>query len=366
MADHLKLKSDGGGALTCALCPKLCRFACPTAQASGDEARHPTGMLSFAVMAEKGTYDAGGEGGEVFYHCTSCYACSVPCEIGQVPVEILHRQRVLHRPPRVARALERVPRWGPKSTGTSGEIGPAPAGAVVWAGCHAAAETPGLAADVARLLERIGAGPATPAPASAGCCGALPWFLGDEDLFRESAGATAAWLASATEVVCLEPPCLHAFQRLHPRAGVGTRPAIHLSEVLVRHEAALGPLLDAAREADGGGPPVAWHDPCLLARSAGVMDPPRRLLQRATGREPVEMVQNRDRTECCGAGGGYAALFPDDAAVVAERALRDHRLDGVEVLVTGSPECARHLSGTRAGLRVVDLSRFLVERLAMA
>lgn len=362
-SDH-PLKPGGGKIETCALCPKLCRFACPTAQAAADEGRHPTGILSRALLAEKGSVSLEGEAGEVLYHCTSCYACSVPCELGQVPVELIHTLRTHHQPPRVKTLLEAARARGgnPYPVDFTEEVSPSiSGGTVIWPGCHSQATHPQGGERIARLLTRLGMENVTVASSTA-CCGAFAWFLGDEALAREGAGALATAVAGARTVVYLDPPCAWAGRRVPQPGEKAPQPrALHLSQLLLELETPLGVLLDDALRKRGPGPRVGYHDPCLLARPLGVQDAPRRLLKRATGLEPLEFTRHGDQTECCGAGGGHAQVFPKESDEIAEWMLRDLP-EGIELLVTASPECANHLGRAPTRVKVMELGEYVAER----
>jgi Fe-S oxidoreductase len=48
---------------------------------------------------------------------------------------------------------------------------------------------------------------------------------------------------------------------------------------------------------------LTYHDPCYLGRHNQIYQPPRELLE-STGVEVTEMPRNKDRSFCCGAGGG--------------------------------------------------------------
>jgi Fe-S oxidoreductase len=48
---------------------------------------------------------------------------------------------------------------------------------------------------------------------------------------------------------------------------------------------------------------MTYHDPCYLGRHNEIYQPPREILE-ATGAQLTEMPRNKERSFCCGAGGG--------------------------------------------------------------
>jgi Fe-S oxidoreductase len=49
---------------------------------------------------------------------------------------------------------------------------------------------------------------------------------------------------------------------------------------------------------------IVFHDSCYLGRHNSIYEAPRQVITSATGRPPLEMERNRNRSFCCGAGGG--------------------------------------------------------------
>ena len=88
---------------------------------------------------------------------------------------------------------------------------------------------------------------------------------------------------------------------------------------------------------------VTFHDPCYLGRQNGIFDAPRDLVQLATGSAPSEMEQSREKSFCCGGGGGMCYVDEDpDQRVNQERA--DQALaTGADVVAVGCPFCTTML-----------------------
>jgi Fe-S oxidoreductase len=84
---------------------------------------------------------------------------------------------------------------------------------------------------------------------------------------------------------------------------------------------------------------VTYQDPCYLGRYNGVYDAPRRVIE-AAGCELVEMPDNRDRSLCCGAGGGRIWMDEGDVRErPSEKRIRQAaRLDGVSAFVVACPK----------------------------
>jgi Fe-S oxidoreductase len=91
---------------------------------------------------------------------------------------------------------------------------------------------------------------------------------------------------------------------------------------------------------------VTYHDPCQIARNAGVMDEPRYILQHLTD-EFREMTPEPKYNWCCGGGGGLVALGEDtlDFRLKSSRIKADQVKDtGATILATACENCHTQLS----------------------
>ena len=111
---------------------------------------------------------------------------------------------------------------------------------------------------------------------------------------------------------------------------------------------------------------VAFHDPCYLGRQNGVYDAPRQLVQ-ISSNNSVELQRNREKSFCCGGGGGMSFIDePPDKRVNQERA-REVIETGADVLAVGCPFCMTMMEdgiNARKGerdVRVMDVAELLLE-----
>ena len=108
----------------------------------------------------------------------------------------------------------------------------------------------------------------------------------------------------------------------------GEPPSVeHHSEFLARHRGQLGVAEGSAK--------IVYHDPCYLGRYRGVFDEPRSLLG-----QPLDPPRSRERSFCCGAGGGLAFLGEEKGERVSHNRARELASTGAEVVAAACPFCA--------------------------
>jgi len=115
---------------------------------------------------------------------------------------------------------------------------------------------------------------------------------------------------------------------------------------------------------------VTYHDPCQMARNAGVIDEPRYILEHLTDNFQ-EMTADPTYNWCCGGGGGLVALGDEtlDFRMKSSRIKADQiKETGATVLTTACENCHTQLSDLnghfKLGLNVQFLSSMVADALA--
>jgi len=110
---------------------------------------------------------------------------------------------------------------------------------------------------------------------------------------------------------------------------------------------------------------VSYHDPCELARHAGVYDAPREVIKSLPGIKLQEAKYSREKSRCCGGGGGVLLNYPELAVAGAYNRLSKDILPlGVEGLVTACPACYLNfeyaIERYELPLKLYDISELLL------
>ena len=82
---------------------------------------------------------------------------------------------------------------------------------------------------------------------------------------------------------------------------------------------------------------IVFHDPCYLGRYRNVYDEPRKVA--ALAGDLVEAPRNRERSFCCGAGGGLAFLGEETGERVSHNRLAELVATGAQTIAAACPFC---------------------------
>jgi heterodisulfide reductase subunit D len=112
---------------------------------------------------------------------------------------------------------------------------------------------------------------------------------------------------------------------------------------------------------------VAFHDACHMSRVSKVFEPPRQALKFIRDLKVLEILPHHEDALCSGAGGGFPAVFPEQAAEVAQRRLDAAEDTGAPSLVTTCPHAELHFEDVATKrnmtLSIVDLAEMLANAL---
>jgi fumarate reductase (CoM/CoB) subunit B len=334
-------------------CPKMCNHACPVLAATGREDAVPWSLHRTVSDLATGRIEPDERAAARLTACAGCLGCQQPCTFDQdVPAQV--------RAGRAATAVAGAPVPGHDAAVAAVDAGSSPHGvpavatAVERTVAGATAVLVGCRDDADAVSGLLGllraAGEDAHAVAAPGCCGATLRDLGAGGGADRARSATAGVLDGAARVVLLDPHCA---PEVTAAVDDGVE-VVHAVEAVWRH------LEAGALTLRPGLGPVTYHDPCLLARDARLVEEPRTLL-RTAGAELVEPEHAGPDVACAGGGLALPLVDPDAAEATADRR-RSH------LAATGAPTVVTACSGARArlaadGTTVTDLFSLLASHL---
>lgn len=188
---------------------------------------------------------------------------------------------------------------------------------------------------------------------------------GEEGLYESLAqpNIDAIRACSFKRIMTSDPHSLNALKNDYQ--GLGARFEV------IHHTTLLAELVSAGRLqiAPAAGAKVTYHDPCYLGRYNGVFDAPRELI-RAAGFELHDMPRCREKSFCCGAGGGR--IWQGDEGVTerpSENRIREAlSLGDIECFVVACPKdkvmysAAADALGVAQELKVLDVAELITLR----
>jgi Fe-S oxidoreductase len=159
------------------------------------------------------------------------------------------------------------------------------------------------------------------------------------------------------KVVVTCPHCFTTIGRDYKQQGYELEMVHHtqLLSTLVK-EGRLKPVNKATNK-------LTYHDPCYLGRHNQIYEPPRELLE-STGVEVIEMTRNKERSFCCGAGGGRMWMEEKLGTRINLNRVDEAIATGAQEVAVGCPFCRVMVSdgvtGRGSDVAVLDVAQALL------
>ncbi|MCW8808271.1 MAG: (Fe-S)-binding protein [Rhodanobacter sp.] len=353
----------------------LCLPVCPTYALDRNEAESPRGRIAIASALARGLADPAAGLREHLDHCLGCLNCEKVCpahvqygelliatraSLGPSPQRPKHLLGLIKRPAwmRLLRWFGRwlaLPRWKdllirrlPTASPWRAALRTMPVAApamrvrtdethaegpcvALFPGCVASVDDAEAQQAAVALLQAAGF-QVSVLPAF--CCGAMDLHGGaTKGAERAARKVQKAWLASgATRLLSVTPGCLGTLRRALPDVSV-----MDPLELLAPHAEAMR-FRPLARR-------VALHLPCTQLNVAGSAGALLQLLHRVP---QLDVVPLPPPASCCGAAGSHLLEYPERAAQLRDRMLRQLGALEPHLLLSSNIGCRLHLG---AGIR---------------
>ena len=315
--------------------------------------------------------------------CTTCFACQEVCPVlieQMVKIIELRRNLVMEQaslPETGEGALRSIEARGHPWRGTTfGRTDWAQglevktlalskdAEILFWVGCTEALEDRSIkvAQAIAKLLSKAQVNFAILGTEES-CCGEPARRLGNEYLFQMQAQKNVELMKgyNIKKIVTACPHCYHTLKNEYPQFE-GNFEVYHHTEFIADliRDGRLK-IVKGIEEA------VTYHDSCYLGRYNDIYQAPRQILTNLPGAKIVELKRNRERSFCCGGGGGHMWLEETIGRRISELRIEQVMEVKAQVVATACPYClqmfddAIRAKAAEESLKVMDLAE-LVEK----
>jgi Fe-S oxidoreductase len=284
---------------------------------------------------------------EAAFECTTCGACEFQCPVGieHVPIIVGLRRGAVNTGAwkndygsKLFLALERGSNALGMSTTERDKFVEKNALPIfdgtqeycLWLGCMGGYDPKGreIVLALVRVMRHLGASFGVLRKEK--CTGDPVRRLGNDLLFQQLAEANLEALAQnhVKKIITICPHCVRTIQE--DWKEFGAPPEVeHHSEFLARFASQLPSVQNENK--------IVFHDPCYLGRYRGVYDEPRQVA--ALAGELVEAPRSRERSFCCGAGGGLAFLGEETGERVSHVRAEELVATGAGVVAAACPFC---------------------------
>jgi Fe-S oxidoreductase len=179
------------------------------------------------------------------------------------------------------------------------------------------------------------------------CCGSYVTRCGYEKEYNQLTDRFLIYLKenAIKEIITACPGCYTTIKDKLTRNEVDIK-IIHITQKLVdlleEHKITVKKMLGK----------TTYHDPCHIGRLEGIVDEPREILRQIS--DFREMPNSKYDSNCCGAGGGVRAAYPELSFEIGKKRMEEAKATGAEILVSSCPFCEDQFK-TVGGLEVMDI-----------
>ncbi len=316
--------------MVCSLCGK-CRQTCPSYLANLWEFTSPRGRIETTFGIKEGHIELTERVNRTMQQCFTCGACVeiCPAHVDVRKAILLVRQTAFEEgiplPEEQTKLLKRIKEtnnyYGKESIVSeqgSGDI-------LIYLGCKYSTDK-SLYEPLIKQLKELGVNYKIIGQNK--CCG-FPFYLaGDIKEFEKHQEALAEEINNSNGklIVTPCPEGIEAFKQ----AGKVNIDIKHITEFLAEQKSKI--------KKKSGIKKIYYHDPCYLARIAGVTEEPRQLLENIDGVELIPWKLNGKTSLCSGSGAGFTELAdPEEAQATLNRHIQAIKELGAEAIVTACP-----------------------------
>lgn len=201
----------------------------------------------------------------------------------------------------------------------------------LWMGCMGSYDPQGreIISSFAKVMRHLGA--SFGVLRKERCTGDPARRLGNDLVFQQLAEQNLETLTQnkVKKIVSICPHCIRTISTDWREFGEAP-PVEHHSEFMARHQ-------DRLPSGGVDGEKVVFHDPCYLGRYRGSYEQPREVVsQHGT---LVEAERSRERSFCCGAGGGLAFLGEEKGKRVSVERAEQLTATGASIVGAACPFC---------------------------
>jgi Fe-S oxidoreductase len=190
------------------------------------------------------------------------------------------------------------------------------------------------------------------------CTGDPARRLGNDLAFGQLAESNLETLkqSQVKRIISICPHCVRTIGTDWKEYGEAP-PIEHHSEFLARH-------LDQLPEQTGEGEKIVYHDPCYLGRYRNVYDEPRDVVNKfGTLLDPP---RSRERSFCCGAGGGLAFLGEEKGKRISVERAEELVATGASAVAAACPFCNTMFRDALAGVSATPPKLLDIAQIAAA